>query len=139
MKILLFGGSGQLGYELKKRANDLAFEVVSPVTKELDITDKAQVFTLIRSLQPTTVINSAAYTAVDKAEEEPDRAFAINAQGVRNISEACAKCGVRLLHISTDYVFDGLLGRKLKEDDAVNPLSVYGRSKLEGEEFVRSI
>jgi dTDP-4-dehydrorhamnose reductase len=139
VKILLFGGSGQLGYELKKRANDLAFEVVSPVTKELDITDKAQVFTLIRSLQPTTVINSAAYTAVDKAEEEPDRAFAINAQGVRNISEACAKCGVRLLHISTDYVFDGLLGRKLKEDDAVNPLSVYGRSKLEGEEFVRSI
>jgi len=139
VKILLFGGSGQLGYELKKRANDLAFELVSPVTKELDITDKAQVFTLIRSLQPTTVINSAAYTAVDKAEEEPDRAFAINAEGVRNISEACAKSGARLIHISTDYVFDGLLGRTLREDDATNPLSVYGRSKLEGEEFVRSI
>lgn len=139
MKILLFGGSGQLGFELKKRATDLAFEVVSPVTKELDITDKAQVFTLMRSLEPTTVINSAAYTAVDKAEEEPDKAFAINAEGVRNISEACLKCGVRLIHISTDYVFDGSLGRKLKEDDGVNPVSVYGRSKLEGEEFVRTI
>ncbi len=139
MKILLFGGSGQLGFELKKRATDLAFEVVSPVTKELDITDKAQVFTLMRSLDPTTVINSAAYTAVDKAEEEPDKAFAINAEGARNISDACVKCGVRLIHISTDYVFDGTLGRKLKEDDVVNPVSVYGRTKLEGEEFVRTI
>ncbi len=139
MKILLFGGSGQLGFELKKRANDLSFELVSPVTKELDITDKAQVFSLIRSLQPTTVINSAAYTAVDKAEEEPEKAFAINAEGVRNISEACATCGVRLIHISTDYVFDGALGRELTEDDAVHPVSVYGRSKLEGENFVRSI
>jgi len=139
VKILLFGGSGQLGYELKKRAADLEFELVSPVTKELDITDKAQVFNLVRSLEPTTVINSAAYTAVDKAEEEQDRAFAINSQGVRNISEACAKTGARLIHISTDYVFDGALGRKLREEDQVNPLGVYGRSKLDGEEFVRSI
>lgn len=139
MKILLFGGSGQLGYELKKRAADLEFELVSPVTKELDITDKTQVFNLLRSLEPTTVINSAAYTAVDKAEEEQDRAFAINSHGVRNISEACAKTGARLIHISTDYVFDGALGRKLNEEDKVNPLGVYGRSKLEGEEFVSSI
>lgn len=139
MKILLFGGSGQLGFELKKRAADLEFELVSPVTKELDVTDKTQVFSLIRSLEPTTVINSAAYTAVDKAEEERERAFAINAEGVRNVSEACAKIGARLIQISTDYVFDGGLGRPLREDDPVNPLGVYGSSKLEGENFVSSI
>ncbi len=139
MKILLFGGSGQLGFELKKRAADLEFELVSPVTKELDITDKSQVFNLIRSLEPTTVINSAAYTAVDKAEDDVERAFAINSHGVRNVSEACAKVGARLLHISTDYVFDGSLGRQLREEDPVNPLGVYGRSKLEGEAFVSSL
>lgn len=139
MKILLFGGSGQLGFELKKRAADLDFELVSPVTKELDITDREQVGNLIRSLKPTVVINSAAYTAVDKAEADQERAFAINSEGVRNIAEACSAGSSRLLHISTDYVFDGMLGRPLREDDPVNPLSVYGRSKLEGERHVQSI
>ncbi len=139
MKILLFGGSGQLGFELRKRAADLHFDLVSPVTTELDITDGVQVGNLISALRPAAVINSAAYTAVDKAEEEQERAFAINADGVRNIAEACARSGARLVHISTDYVFDGSLGRPLKEDDAVNPLSVYGKSKLAGEEYARSI
>jgi dTDP-4-dehydrorhamnose reductase len=139
VRILLFGGSGQLGFELKKRASDLHFDVVSPVTAELDITDKAQVANLIRALKPTAVINSAAYTAVDKAEEEPDRAFAINAEGVRNIAEACKRSDSRLIHISTDYVFDGSLGRPLREDDPVNPLSVYGKSKLAGEQYAHDI
>jgi len=139
VKILLFGGSGQLGFELKKRAADLEFELVSPVTKELDITEREQVIKLVRSLQPTVVINSAAYTAVDKAESEPEKAFAINAEGVRNIAEACGQSDSRLIHISTDYVFDGSLGRPIREDDPVNPLGVYGRSKLAGEEYVREV
>lgn len=139
MKILLFGGSGQLGYELSKRAHDLRFDVVSPVTKEVDITNRDQVSTLINSLQPEVVINSAAYTAVDKAEEDAERAFAINSEGVRIIAEACADKKARLIHVSTDYVFDGLLGRPLREDDPVNPVSVYGRSKLEGENHVRRV
>lgn len=139
MKILLFGGSGQLGFELKKRAADLNFQLVSPVTKEVDITDSGQVKTLVESLRPDVVINSAAYTAVDKAEEEAERAFAVNAEGARCVAEACSKGPTRLIHISTDYVFDGLLGRPLREDDPVNPVSVYGRSKLKGEEYIREI
>lgn len=139
MKILLFGGSGQLGFELKKRASDLDFELVSPVTKELDITDRDQVIKLITALKPTTVINSAAYTAVDRAEEEQERAFAINADGVRNIAEGCKKSDARLIHISTDYVFDGLSGQVLAEGDPTRPLSVYGRSKLAGEDYVREV
>jgi len=139
VKILLFGGSGQLGFELKKRAADLDFELVSPVTKELDITERDQVISLITTLRPTTVINSAAYTAVDRAEEEQERAFAINADGARNIAEGCQQSGARLIHISTDYVFDGASGRALAESDVTRPLSVYGRSKLAGEEYVREL
>ena len=139
MKILLFGASGQLGHELRKRADDLRFEVVSPVTKEVDITNRAQVMALIESVRPDSVINSAAYTAVDKAEEEVERAFAINAAGVSAVATACKEHGSRLIHVSTDYVFDGSLGRPLREDDPVNPMSVYGRSKLEGEQHVRDI
>lgn len=139
MKILLFGGSGQLGYELKKRAKDLAFDLLSPVTAELDITDREQVKLLVSSVQPQVVINSAAYTAVDKAEEESEKAFAVNRDGARHVAEACEAARCRLIHISTDYVFDGMLGRPLREDDAVHALSIYGRSKLEGEQAVQSI
>jgi dTDP-4-dehydrorhamnose reductase len=139
MKILLFGGSGQLGYELKTRAADLHFELVSPVTQEVDITDAQQVQTLFTALTPTVVINSAAYTAVDKAEEEPQRAFAINADAVRTIAGECKRTGARLIHVSTDYVFDGSLGRPLREDDPVNPVSVYGRSKLAGEQNAQDV
>lgn len=140
MKILLFGGTGQLGYELKKRASDLAFELISPVTAELDITDREQVKFLVGSVKPDLVINSAAYTAVDKAEEERDRAFAVNRDGARYVAEACQAAGrCRLIQLSTDYVFDGMLNRPLREDDAVNAVSVYGRSKLEGEEAVSEI
>lgn len=139
MKILLFGGAGQLGYELRKRAADLEFEVVSPVTAEVDITERDQVSKVLGSARPDVVINCAAYTAVDRAEEEVEKAFLINRDGAFNIAEACAKHQARLIHVSTDYVFDGSLGRPLKEDDAKNPLSVYGRSKWEGEEKIRGV
>ena len=133
MKIALFGGSGQLGAELRSRAGALDFELCSPVRKEVDITESAQVRGVLENLAPDVVINAAAYTAVDKAEEERELAYAINAEGARNIAEACVGVGARLIHISTDYVFDGSLGRLLCEEDVVNQLSVYGASKLEGE------
>ena len=139
MKILLFGGAGQLGYELRTRAADLEFEVVSPVAAEVDITDRAQVTHVVGSAHPDVVINCAAYTAVDKAEEEVEQAFRINRDGAFNVAEACALANARCIHVSTDYVFDGLSGRPLREDDPTNPLSVYGRSKWEGEERVRAV
>lgn len=138
MKILLFGGAGQLGHELRKRAADLEFQVVSPIVTEVDITERDQVSKVIASSRPDVVINCAAYTAVDKAEEEVEVAFQINRDGAGTVADACAIHKTRLIHVSTDYVFDGSLGRPLREEDATNPVSVYGRSKLEGEELVRA-
>ena len=139
MKILLFGGGGQLGWELRKRAADLEFDVVSPVAAEVDITDHDQVAKVVGSVTPDVVINCAAYTAVDRAEEEIDISFKINRDGAFTIADACAKHKARFIHVSTDYVFDGSLGRPLREDDTKNPLSVYGRSKWEGEERIRDV
>ena len=136
MRIALFGGSGQLGTELKGRAKALDFELFSPVRNEVDVVEAEQVRGVLESLQPDVVVNAAAYTAVDKAEEERDLVFAINSDGARNIADGCRVVGARLIHISTDYVFDGSLGRPLSEKDSVNPLSVYGASKLAGEQGV---
>lgn len=139
MKILLFGGSGQLGLEIQKRALDLAFEVLSPVQSEIDITEAQQVRFLLQRVRPDLVINSAAYTAVDKAETERDVAFAVNADGAAVVAEASREIGARCIYISTDYVFSGDGSRPLREDDPVQPKNVYGASKLAGEERVLSI
>jgi dTDP-4-dehydrorhamnose reductase len=139
VKILLFGGSGQLGHEISKRAHDLNFEIVSPVASEVNVTDRDQVLFLADRVQPEVILNSAAYTAVDKAEVDRDAAFKVNRDGAANTAEAAKATGARLVYVSTDYVFDGSLGRPLTETDPVNPLSVYGASKLAGEEEVRRI
>ncbi len=139
MKILLFGGSGQLGYDLIRRAADLNFEIVAPVTSEVDITDRAEVGAIVEKTAPTIVINSAAYTAVDLAEEEPERAHAVNALGAELVATACLRRGTRLIHISTDYVFDGEGDTPLTEESPVRPLNVYGASKLEGERAVGKV
>jgi len=136
MKILLFGGSGQLGREIQKRLSSLRFEVVSPVASELSIDDQEQVSFLIDKVRADVVINCAAFTAVDDAEKEPEIAFAVNSEGPSNLARSISKTGGRLIHISTDYVFDGLLGRALTEDDVPSPLNVYGQSKLAGEKGV---
>jgi dTDP-4-dehydrorhamnose reductase len=136
VRILLFGGSGQLGFEVKKRARDLEFEVVSPVTAEVDISEREQVRKCVAAINPEVVVNSAAYTAVDKAEHEIEAAFRINRDAAGYVAEACRAAGCRMIHISTDYVFDGSLGRELREGDPTNPLGVYGKSKLEGEQRV---
>lgn len=139
MKILLFGGSGQLGQELQLRTRDLNFSLVSPVTSEVDIGNRDQVMFLTSTVKPDMVINAAAYTAVDKAEEERDEAFRINETGARNVAEAARQARARMIHLSTDYVFDGKGNTPLNENDPVAPASVYGASKLAGEIAVQEV
>ncbi len=139
MKILLFGGSGQLGYEIQQRAYDLNFELVSPVISEVDISDLDQVVYLSRKFRPEVIVNAAAYTAVDKAEEDRVPAFAVNRDGAAHTAEAAKVVGARLVHISTDYVFSGTGETPLTEESPVGPLNVYGASKLAGEEEVTRI
>ena len=133
MRIALFGGAGQLGLEIQKRAEDLNFEVISPVISEVDVADFQQVSFLLERVKPTLIINCAAYTNVDKAEQDKELAFKINAVGAGNVAKLSSKLGLRLIHISTDFVFDGKLRRPLTEEDLPNPISIYGESKFQGE------
>ena len=139
MKILIFGGSGQLGYEIIKRANDLNFEVISPVTSELNISEEKQVRYLAKQVRPDIIYNCAAYTAVDKAEEDSERCFLINRDGARHAALAAKDADARLVHISTDYVFSGEGKKPLVEEDKPSPVNVYGKSKLEGENEILNI
>jgi dTDP-4-dehydrorhamnose reductase len=107
--------------------------------EELDVTKAQAVDTTLDDHAPQLVVNAAAYTAVDRAEDEPKKAFAVNEQGPANLAEACARSGIPLIHISTDYVFDGRHSRPLTEEDRTTPLGVYGKSKLGGELAVRRI
>lgn len=138
MKILVTGGHGQLGRSVVRRGQAGGHDVIAPDVAHLDITDAAQVARELDAIAPALVINAAAYTAVDRAEAEPDRAFAVNADGAGLVARACADRGVPLLHVSTDYVFDGTAARPYREDDPVAPLGVYGASKAEGEARVRA-
>lgn len=129
-KILVTGSKGQLGTELLKLLPDAVFADI----RELDITNSGSVIEFVKINGIETIINCAAYTAVDKAEDNPKIAYAINAEGPGNL----AATGCRLIHVSTDYVFDGSGCRPYKETDPTNPVSVYGKSKLEGENKVLS-
>ena len=136
MKILLFGGAGQLGYELTKRAADLNFSLVSPVASEIDVGNSEQVRFITERVKPALIINAAAYTAVDKAETQEEDALRVNRDGARNAAVAAKAAGASFIHISTDYVFDGEKGSPISENDPVHPLNVYGSSKLAGEKAV---
>ncbi len=133
MKIVVFGGSGQVGSEVRLRAASRNIQVFAPTSTEVDIADGDNVASYLDGQSPDAIINCAAYTAVDKAEIETTNAYRINVTGSKNIAAAAAKHGCRLIHVSTDYVFDGTLGRPIREDDPTNPLSVYGKTKREGE------
>ncbi|MGQ9426144.1 dTDP-4-dehydrorhamnose reductase [Gilvimarinus sp. F26214L] len=137
MSILLTGANGQVGWEVQRLAKEQGLPLVALGRDELDISDREAVAQRLAASSASIVINGAAYTAVDKAEQEPELAFAINGDGPGFLAEACAKLGIPLLHISTDYVFDGASSIPYREGDAVNPLNVYGRSKLAGEDAVR--
>ncbi len=136
--LLILGGSGQIGAACLAAAADDDCSTASPARSSLDICDAAAVAAAIADLQPAVVINTAAYTAVDKAESEPDLAFAINQAAAGTIAVACAAAARPLIHLSTDYVFDGRKQGAYRPDDPVGPLSVYGRSKALGEEAVRA-
>jgi dTDP-4-dehydrorhamnose reductase len=135
--ILLFGAGGQLGRELTARANALGEPLVALSRQDADISDPPAIARALDRAKATMVVNAAAYTKVDQAESEPEAAFAANETGAVVLAEACARAGLPLVHISTDYVFDGSKAGAYVEDDAVAPLGVYGRSKLAGEQAVR--
>ncbi len=134
-KILIIGGNGQLGNCLNKLISEYALDYEFHFTDydTLDITNQKQINEYFSEYEPHYCINVSAYTAVDLAEQEKEKAFAINAEGVRHLAEACTEKGIDLIHISTDYVFSGDTNIPYSEDDFTNPLSVYGTSKLEGE------
>lgn len=136
-KILVIGSNGQLGNCFKKLAADFEtqFEFKFADSQELNITDSRAVENFFDEFQPQFCVNAAAYTTVDLAEKEVDKAFAVNAVGVANISEACKNSNTTLIHISTDYVFDGDTNISYSEDNFTNPQGVYGASKLKGEEL----
>jgi len=137
MKVLVTGGHGQLGRAVVRRGTVAGHTVASPDIGELDICSEASVAAGLASAQPDLVINAAAYTAVDKAESESERAFAINRDGAGILARACAERGTPLLHVSTDYVFDGTKTGPYTEDDPIAPTSAYGTSKAAGEAEVQ--
>lgn len=137
MKIVVTGGTGQLGSDLIPRLRADGHETLGPSRQELDLTNGAQLRDYIRQAKPELIVHAAAYTQVDRAEQQPDDAYAVNAYGTRDIAMAASEAGARLIYISTDYVYDGTAQRPYTEFDPCNPLSVYGKSKLAGEQFVR--
>ncbi len=138
-RIVVFGSRGMLGSEIVEGLMATGFDVDTPVRPEVDITDVASLGSFFtKAVPPCLIINCAAYTAVDKAESETGKAFAVNRDGPANLADECREAGVPLIHISTDYVFDGKAGRPYREIDPAGPIGAYGRSKWEGEEAVRS-
>ena len=143
-RILVTGCNGQLGRAEKLEYQDEDVELVRTDVREddgiyaLDITDVSQVRSFVQEVKPDVIINCAAHTNVDKCEEEWDLAYQINAIGPRNLSIAAKEADVKLIHISTDYVFEGNGTRPYTEFDAPNPVSAYGKTKLEGENFVKA-
>ena len=138
MKILITGSNGMLGHDLCEALSD-NHELLLTTSKTLDITDERQVMDAICNEKPDIVINSAAYTNVDGCEENPDLAYDVNGKGVENLALACRKIDCALVHISTDYVFDGSATQPIPEDGEIGPISVYGKSKLKGEEAILEI
>lgn len=135
MSILVTGAGGQLGRELALRLGP--DEAVCLPRAGLDLTDAPAVRRILTALKPTVVINAAAYTAVDRAEAEPEAAFALNAEAPGTLAQICHEQGAALLHVSTDYVFNGENRRPWREDDATGPINVYGASKLAGEQAIQ--
>jgi dTDP-4-dehydrorhamnose reductase len=137
-RILILGSTGQIGRELQRSLAG-AGEVVSRDRKTVDFTAQEQVRNVVRSVAPDVIVNAAAYTAVDRAETEPDIAMAVNGKAPEVLAEEAARLGALLVHYSTDYVFDGSKAGAWVETDATNPLNTYGVSKLAGEEAIRRI
>jgi dTDP-4-dehydrorhamnose reductase len=134
--VLLIGATGQIGHELRGPLSDVG-TVVAPDRDTLDLTAPDTIQRTVRDAAPDVIVNAAAYTAVDRAEEEPERAAAINARAPGILAGAAAEVGARLVHYSTDYVFDGTSDTPYTEADGPRPINVYGRTKHEGEVAIR--
>lgn len=140
MVVLVTGASGQLGQALQAIAPNypqISFHFAG--SAQADITNRQQIISLFENIKPQYCVNAAAYTAVDKAESEQQRARDVNVLGVRNLAEACSTTGSTLIHISTDFVFDGQKKTPYTEEDATNPQGAYGQTKLEGEQALTAL
>jgi dTDP-4-dehydrorhamnose reductase len=138
VRILLTGKNGQVGWELSRALAPLG-EVLAFDREELDLAVPDQIVSAVRSARPDVIVNAAAYTAVDRAESEPDAAHTINAVAAGVLAEEAKRAGALLVHYSTDYVFDGTKNTPYVEEDPPNPLNAYGRSKLAGEYSIRAV
>ncbi len=138
MNVLVLGSRGQLGHELMHAAWPAAARLIGLARPQIDVTDATSVAAALAAQAPDLVVNATAYTAVDRAESEPEAAFAANRDGPAHLAAACARGGVPLIHVSTDYVFDGTKPAPYDEDDPIGPLGVYGASKAAGEAAVRA-
>ena len=137
--VVITGGGGMLAQDLNRVLGARGVQPVLARHKDCDVSDPAQVARYFRAHRPTLVLNCAADTAVDLCEDRPEQASAINGQGVGNLAEACREYGTRLVHFSTDFVFNGQIDRPYRPDDRPDPLSAYGKSKLLGEENVKHV
>lgn len=136
-RILITGKTGQVGRELHRSLQGLG-EIIAVDRQQMDLSDLTQVRDAIRRIKPDLIVNPAAYTAVDKAESEPDLAMRINAEAPAMIAEEACKLGAAMIHYSTDYVFDGTKAGAYSEDDPTCPINVYGRTKLAGEQAIQA-
>ncbi|WP_339263778.1 dTDP-4-dehydrorhamnose reductase [Solibacillus sp. FSL W7-1472] len=137
MKIFVTGISGQLGYDVLEESKKRGIDIVGTSSMQLDITDEQAVKNYIMSLKPDVIIHCAAYTAVDKAEEDRDACYNVNVNGTKYLAEAAAKHHAKFVYISTDYVFNGQGNQPFKETDKTNPIGYYGETKLQGEQVVQ--
>lgn len=139
MKVLVTGVKGQLGYDVVNELEKRGMEAVGVDIEEMDITDAESVASIIRQAAPDAVIHCAAYTAVDAAEEQEEICRRVNADGTRNIAKVCRELDIKMIYISTDYVFDGQGTRPWEPEDTRKPLNVYGQTKYEGELAVQEL
>ena len=138
MRILLLGKNGQLGWELHRTLSPLG-EVIAPDFPEIDLTQGDKIRQQVRLIQPTVIVNASAYTAVDRAESEPEIAMAVNGLAPGLLAEEALKSGAAVVHFSTDYVFDGTKGSQYVETDIPNPIGVYSQSKLNGDMAIEQV
>lgn len=137
-RVLVLGAKGMVGSELMQ-ACPSRFEMIGLGRGELDVTAERETLRTVHEIKPRVVIHAAAYTSVDGCETDPDQAFRVNSQGTLHVALACRQAGARLVYMSTDYVFDGEGPRPYREEDPANPISIYGKSKLEGERHVQRL
>jgi dTDP-4-dehydrorhamnose reductase len=138
-RVLVTGADGMLGSDLVEQLGTSTYEIVCVTINDMDVTDLAAVRDTMLRHAPHIVVHAAAYTAVDRAEKERERCFAVNAEGTKNLAFFCRELDAEMIYISTDYVFDGTKRSPYREDDRTNPINVYGASKLQGELYVQTL